>query len=73
MSLAILSTIFYPFLLFPGYFFVDFLDPVFAEKLIGEGLSFRTLAYLTLFINLPSSVLGAYQGFISPKIETPTK
>ncbi len=60
LYLAILSTIFYPVLLFTGYFLVDLIDPSFAEKLMGEGLSLKTLAFLTLFINLPSSVLGAY-------------
>jgi len=72
-NLAILSTIFYPVLLFSGYFLLDYIDPVFAKKLIGESLSFETLAYLTVFINVPGAALGAYQGLLSTKLEAPTK
>lgn len=73
-SLACLATIFYPTLLFFGYFLVDWIDPVFSKRLFGpDGISCSTYSYLWFFINLPGVGLGAYQGFIAPKLEIPTK
>ena len=74
LSLSIMATIFYPIVLFSGYFLVDWIDTGFAEKLFGqEGISLSTFAYLWFFINLPGTGLGAYHGFISSKLSVPTK
>ena len=73
-TLSFLSTIFYPMVLFSGYFMVDWIDPRFASKLFGkEGVSAETFGYLWLFINFPTTFFGAYRGFTSPKIMAPTK
>ena len=72
--LAFICTLFFPAVLFSGYFLIDWLDEETSAKLVGrEGLSFGTLAYLTLFINVPGTLVGVYQGFLSPKMEAPTK
>ena len=74
VSLSILATLFYPLVLFSGYFLVDWIDSGFAEKLFGpEGISSATFGYMWFFINLPGTGLGAYHGFIASKLSIPTK
>lgn len=72
--LATLATLFYPISLFAGYFLIDWIDPSYAERLFGEeGVSASTFCYLWLFLHLPGTILGAYQGFVAEKPEVPTK
>ena len=73
-SLGLLATVSYPSVLFSGYYIVDWIDTNFAALLFGkEGISATTFGYLWLFVNLPSTGIGAYQGFTAPRLETPTK
>lgn len=74
LTMSILATLFYPTVLFSGYFLVDWIDAGFAEKLFGpEGISATTFGYLWCFINLPATSFGAYHGFIADKLTIPTK
>ena len=41
--------------------------------LVGTTLSFSTLAYLMLFINVPSTIFGTHQGLMGEKLSSPTK
>ena len=69
VSLGILSTLLYPFVLFGCYFYIDFVDPAYAAKLYGrEGISLNTFSYLWLFVSLPGSLFGSYNGFMTHRI-----
>ena len=49
-------------------------DEEVSESLAGEGgISLMTLTYLTCFMNLPSTAIGAIGGFLSEQIKVPTK
>ena len=73
-TLAILATIFYPVTLFGSYCLIDTIDEPYSQRLFGdEGLSTNTFAILWLFLCLPGTLLGAYNGFISEKLSVPTK
>mmetsp|Transcript_11122 Transcript_11122/g.13133 ORF Transcript_11122/g.13133 Transcript_11122/m.13133 type:complete len:155 (+) Transcript_11122:521-985(+) len=74
MSLAIFATVFYPFTLFACYCLIDSMNPPYSQRLFGEeGISTNSFAALWLFICLPGSAIGAYNGFISEKLSVPTK
>lgn len=74
LRLSLLATLFYPAVLFSGYFMVDWIDSRYAEMLFGsEGISSSTFSYLWIFINFPATSFGAYHGFIADKLEIPTK
>ena len=71
--LALASALFYPLVLSLGYFLISLVDQTFASKLFGEDFSLKSFTYLTLLINLPGTLYGAYFGFTSSKIDPPTK
>ncbi len=74
IALTLMSTILYPFVLFGCYFYIDWVDPAYAAKLYGqEGVSLNTFSYLWLFVCLPGSIFGAYNGFMTERIQIPTK
>ena len=74
MTLAVLATLFYPFALFACYLVVDLVDPAFSSALFGEdSISANTFAYLWMFVSLPGSAIGTYNGFISERPSIPTK
>ena len=69
---ACCSVLFYPSLLFAFYRTVDWLDPDLSSAAFGE-ITFFTLCFLTIFINLPATAIGTYHGFAGDKFTTPTK
>ena len=70
--IAVCSVLFYPAILFTFYKTVYKLDEEVASDGFGD-ISTFTFAFLTVFINLPSTATGTYHGFIGDKIEFPTK
>jgi hypothetical protein len=74
LRMSLLTAICYPLFLTVMYGVVLICDfTVGVELLGGSGLSLITLAYLFVLVNLPSTAIGAFSGFLSDDLKTPVK
>lgn len=74
VRLSLNSALFLPLFLTLAYFAVVMLDNKVGTKLLGDsGLSLVTLIYLWGCMNIPSTALGAFGGFLREEIKIPTK
>jgi len=74
MRMTLFTALAYPVFLSIMYGVILICDiSVGAELLGGSGLSLVTIFYLFFLINLPSTALGAFSGFVSDDMKTPVK
>lgn len=74
IALSIMVTAFYPFTLFGCYCILDWMSPAYSLRIFGnDGISSNSFAALWLFMCLPGSAIGAYNGFTTERVTVPTK